>query len=305
MPQVEQVSIPRIAVLLAAYNGRDWLPEQMDSILAQERVQVSVFVSVDRSSDGTETLVEQWADKDPRVVLLPSGERFGGAAKNFFHLLRTVDFSAFDYVSFADQDDIWHTDKLVCAHHKLLQDGASGYSSNVTAFWPDGRELLLDKAQPQCEYDFLFESAGPGCTFVLKIADATAFKAFLLDNWEAANRVELHDWLMYAWFRATNRRWFIDARPTLQYRQHATNQFGANSGLKAIRVRWQMLRESWYRGQIAQIMGLVGEFVPAASTGIACDGTVSRIFLLHNVRQLRRRQRDGLFLFFIILLGIY
>lgn len=297
--------IPRVAVLLAAYNGMQWLPEQLESILDQAGVEVTVFVSVDRSSDGTFEWVTELAQRNPRLLPLPYGEQFGGAAKNFFRLLRDVDLQEFDYVAFADQDDIWHPSKLAWAHEKLGQGGLSGYSSNVTAFWPDGRELLLDKAQPQRQYDFLFESAGPGCTFVLKVEDATAFKAFLLDNWAAANQVALHDWLMYAWFRATNRAWFIDARPTLRYRQHATNQFGANSGLKAVRVRWQMLREGWYRREIAQIIGLVGERVPGAGAGIASDGTVSRSFVLRNFRQLRRRQRDALFLFFIILLGIY
>lgn len=296
---------PRVAVLLAAYNGMQWLPDQLESIFSQNDVEVMVYVSVDRSSDGTFEWLTELAQNNPRLVPLPYGEQFGGAAKNFFRLLRDVDLQGFDYVSFADQDDIWLLDKLVCAHEKLSQGGFCAYSGNVTAFWPDGRQLLLDKAQPQRQYDFLFESAGPGCTFVLKVADATAFKAFLLDNWEACNEVALHDWLMYAWFRSTNRRWFIDPRPVLQYRQHATNQFGANSGFRALKARWHMLRERWYSGQIAQILGLVGEFVPTARAGIACDGTVSRLFLLRNARQLRRRQRDGVFLFFIILLGIY
>ena len=45
---------PLIAVCLAAYNGRAYLQDQMDSILGQAGVNVLVFVSVDRSSDGTE-----------------------------------------------------------------------------------------------------------------------------------------------------------------------------------------------------------------------------------------------------------
>ncbi len=43
-------SAPRIAVLLAVHNGVAWLPEQLESILGQTGVAVSVFCSVDASA---------------------------------------------------------------------------------------------------------------------------------------------------------------------------------------------------------------------------------------------------------------
>lgn len=303
MSSADESILPQVAVLLAAYNGRQWLSVQLQSILDQQGVQVMVFISVDKSSDGTETLVDEWAAKDQRIVPLPYGETLGGAAKNFYHLLRYVDFSSFDYISFADQDDIWLDDKLFRAHQKLSQGVFSAYSGNVVAFWPDGRELLLDKAQPQRQYDFLFEAAGPGCSYVLRAKNALAFKAFLLEHWEEANKVFLHDWLVYAWFRANALPWFIDPNPKIQYRQHASNQVGANSGARAFMARLVLVRQGWYRTQIAQIVGLLGSAV--ATDGIGFNGTVSRSFLLRNIRQLRRRLRDRVILFFIILLGVY
>ena len=45
--------LPRIAVLLATYNGRRWLPEQLSSILAQQDVDVRVVALDDSSIDGT------------------------------------------------------------------------------------------------------------------------------------------------------------------------------------------------------------------------------------------------------------
>lgn len=305
MSGTDDLTAPRIAVLLAAYNGCQWLSAQLQSILDQQDVQVSVFVSVDKSSDGTEALVGEWASKDARVIPLPYGETLGGAAKNFYHLLRNVDFSSFDYVSFADQDDIWLADKLVCAHQKLSQGRFAAYSGNVNAFWPDGRELLLDKAQPQRQYDFLFEAAGPGCSYVLKVESALSFKVFLLEHWHEANRVFLHDWLIYAWFRASGLYWFIDPIPKIQYRQHASNQVGANSGLIAFKARWLLLRQGWYRTQVAQIVRLLGESVVPVPNDIDQDGNFSKAFLIRNIGQLRRRSRDRFFLFFIVLLGVY
>ena len=64
---------PRVAILLAAYNGITWLPEQLDSILGQRNVEVSVFASVDLSTDGTEDWLLEQSRQDFRIVVLANG----------------------------------------------------------------------------------------------------------------------------------------------------------------------------------------------------------------------------------------
>ena len=51
------IKLPKIAVLLAAYNGEYWIMDQINSILKQNNVQVDIFVSIDLSSDGTYDLL--------------------------------------------------------------------------------------------------------------------------------------------------------------------------------------------------------------------------------------------------------
>lgn len=70
------------AIFLAAYNGTRWIQEQLNSILNQQDVNVSVFISVDLSDDGTYEWVQAIAEKEERVFVLPYGERFGGAGAN-------------------------------------------------------------------------------------------------------------------------------------------------------------------------------------------------------------------------------
>ena len=86
----------KIAILLAAYNGIQWLEKQLLSILSQRGVDVAVFISVDKSTDNTLQWSREFAMKDERINVLEPSERFGGAAKNFFHLIREVDFSTYD-----------------------------------------------------------------------------------------------------------------------------------------------------------------------------------------------------------------
>ena len=156
-----RVGWPRVAVCLAAYNGRAWLQEQLQSILQQEGVEVRIFVSVDRSDDGTEAWVSEYCRAEGRVLLLPTGERFGGAAPNFFRLLKEVDFSQFEYVSLADQDDIWYPDKLRRAISMLEESKADCYSSNVMAFWEDGTQRLVEQGARPAPVGLHVRGGGP------------------------------------------------------------------------------------------------------------------------------------------------
>lgn len=151
----------RFLVCLAAYNGMDYISDQINSILLQADVEVKIFISIDQSTDGTEVFLENWALYEPRLKILPIGQRLGGAAQNFYRLLRDIDLKDFDYLSFSDQDDIWLKSKLYRAHKMLIGLEADGYSSNVTAFWADGRKALIKKSHPQVQWDFLFEGGGP------------------------------------------------------------------------------------------------------------------------------------------------
>jgi rhamnosyltransferase len=232
---------PKVLVLLAAYNGIDWLNEQIESILNQKDVVVQIVVSIDPSSDGTQEYFEKLALKDNRVSLLSTGQKFGGAAPNFFRLIYDVDFSNFDFISLADQDDIWKLDKLSRACKLLHQSDYDGYSSNVTAFWPDGRESLVSKAQKQTKYDYLFESPGPGCTFVFSYVLASKIKDKIIQDYDQIHMVWLHDWFCYSYSRFNGYKWIIDERPSMFYRQHEKNQVGANFGWKPLVSRAKVI----------------------------------------------------------------
>lgn len=303
--QESHVWRPRFAVCLAAYNGMAFIEEQINSILQQECVDVQIFISIDESTDQTLRWCLTLAEIEMRVTVLPPSGRFGGAAKNFFHLIRDVDFSSYDYVSLADQDDIWLQDKLRHAHECILNGGFAGYSCNVTAFWPDGRQLLIVKSQPQRKYDFLFEAAGPGCSYVLRVPDALNFQRFLVENWLLANEVALHDWLIYAWFRANDLAWCIDKVSMIRYRQHTSNQVGANRGLNAFYGRLKLLRAGWYRAEIGKITSLVGLRLKEIPVNDLSRGEIPRLFLIMHFSEVRRRLRDRLFLFAVIIVGIY
>jgi rhamnosyltransferase len=255
---INKTQAPSVAVCLAAFNGMQYLQQQTESIFAQKAVDLTLFVSVDRSSDGTEAWFAGLQAENPRIVLLPCGEKFGGAARNFFRLLSEVDFSQFEYIAFADQDDIWQPEKLKRAITRLIEKRADGYSSDVLAFWELGRSRYIKKSYPQQRWDYLFESAGPGCTFVLTRRLASEIQILVRQKLPQILNVGLHDWFTYAFARANGYKWLIDDYASLQYRQHGNNQVGANTGFAAWVWRARQVLSGWGLNQARLIAEIVG-----------------------------------------------
>lgn len=290
LPMNDNLS-PRVAVCLAAYNGTPYLREQLDSILDQKGVAVTVFVSVDRSTDGTEEWVSEYRVRHPELVVLPTGQRFGGAAQNFFRIVQDVNFDAFEYVAFADQDDIWLADKLTRAVTCLTAEDAQGYSSDVIAFWASGESRYIRKSFPQRSWDYYFESAGPGCTFVMRKLLITELQTFLRDHSGQLSDVGLHDWFTYAFARARGHRWYIDQQAYMMYRQHGTNQVGVNAGWAAFLWRVRQVLNGWGLNQARGIALLVAPNDPFVAQWIG-GGRGALWYLLRQSWNCRRRPLD-------------
>ncbi|WP_131782178.1 glycosyltransferase [Legionella gresilensis] len=290
------------AVLMAVYNGIKYLPKQIETILLQKDVRITLFISVDVSEDGSERWVDDLSSSDPRVIILPHGQKFGCAAKNFFRLIQDVDFSQFDYIAFADQDDEWYLDKLSRAATLLGTSSFKVYSSNVIAFWPNGKKKLVNKAQPQKKWDFIFESAGPGCTYVMTQQFALAFKKHLLNIDDLSQQISFHDWYCYAFARAHHFKWFIDARPSMLYRQHVNNEMGVNAGLKAYYYRYKQIKNGWWLMQARTIANLVGLSESNFIKSWANRGRKGLIILALYAFQCRRKNLDKITFTLICLL---
>ncbi|MHB0775262.1 glycosyltransferase [Halomonas sp. WWR20] len=298
--------MPKFAVLLAAHNGEKWIAEQVRTILGQKNVSVTIFISIDVSEDNTYSVCQSLAKEfRNQISILPVGDRFGGAGPNFYRLIKDVNFHGFDYIAFSDQDDLWFEDKLWCAHEKMSANGAHAYSSNVIAYWSSGRQLVINKAQPQKKWDYLFEAAGPGSTYVLKKYNAEKLKDFVAEHWSEVNEFSLHDWLIYAFFRVNGWCWFIDSCPSLYYRQHESNQIGANDGIKQAFKRLSKVKQGWYRNEIRKLALLLKtDRLPPGS--IVCYGNYfNTLRLISSAKDLRRRVRDQIMLSVFILFGFF
>lgn len=303
---------PRVQVLLASYNGEPWLREQLDSILAQEDVEIHVEIGDDCSRDGTRALIASTWGQDPRVRLNAWSQSSGSAGANFRRLYRHVDAAGFDFVALADQDDVWLPRKLITAIQTLQHTGAQGYSCAVQAFWPDGREQVLAQQAALRAADFLFEGAGQGCTFVMSQPLFTRIRQFCLDHHEATETLHYHDWLVYLLARAWDQPWYFDPQPWMRYRQHGGNEIGSRGSLAAVRRRLDMIRNGWFGREVLAAVRLyrlaggadpvacaLGERVSSRSAGVGARPGLTLQVLRHG----RRRLTDRLVLAGAVLAG--
>ena len=294
-----QEASPRALVLLAACNGATYLKQQVDSILDQRDVQVSVLCSVDISTDTTLALLAAYARDDRRITVLPMVDRFGAAAPNFFRLLRDADLTEADVVAYSDQDDVWLPRKLARAWECMQANDCAAYSSNCVAFWPDGRTALLDKAQDQRAWDYFFEAAGPGCTYVLSVGLAKALQSRIRSCADLLNGIDYHDWLTYAFARHNQYAWYIDRQAFIHYRQHGANQLGANVGWGSFKRRMHVTLDGYGHDQALKIARAIGaEQHSLVRHGLA-RGRWGYFWLAMRARWCRRRARDQ-WLFFAV-----
>ena len=162
---------PHVAVLLAAFNGEEHIEEQVTSILNQCNVQLDIFVSIDKSSDNTEKIVRKLIQKNKNIFLIDDELVFGSAAKNFFHLMRSFPAEKYDYVALSDQDDFWKDCKMSQAIAKIENNKCDCYASDLECFSDPADKsvkFVLKKSFKQRKFDYLFQGASAGCTYVMK-----------------------------------------------------------------------------------------------------------------------------------------
>jgi glycosyltransferase involved in cell wall biosynthesis len=283
--------LPRVAVLLCTYNGEQFLREQLDSIGAQTLGGWKVWVSDDGSSDCTLEILSEYRQAwGPHRLEIVRGPGRGFAA-NFLSLVCRHEISG-DYFAYADQDDVWATDKLERALEHLERIGPrspSLYCSRTILVDETNVELGLSPLFTQ-KPDFknaLVQNVGGGNTMVF----SSAARQMLMRAGPDLN-VVAHDWWTYLVVTAVGGEVIYDAWPTLRYRQHGGNLIGSNRGWQAHLHRLKRLLHGQFGRWIdanAVGLGRLATFMSARNRAIFEEFEAARRgSLVERVSGLRR-----------------
>jgi rhamnosyltransferase len=293
-----EINKSKVLVLLATYNGENFIFDQVKSILSQQDIDIDLLISDDNSTDNTIEIINSLADN--RIKIIQNNTNFGSAALNFFNLIKNIDNNSdFDYVAFSDQDDIWFSEKISMGVKKMHDSNASAYSSSFYIYNSSKNEVKYGfKPDKQSVRDFVFQSPGPGNTFILSKNLVLDFKE-KLDKFYNIETISFHDWFIYAFARVNNYKWVIDKKSYILYRQHDTNVLGANSSIASKIARLLPRNWNWYKKQARYIYD---------SFNLQNDNVLYEIFnhkisfvKLFNCKEtLRSKKTDAYFLILMI-----
>jgi glycosyltransferase involved in cell wall biosynthesis len=121
-------------VILAVWNGQDYLPAMLDSLLSQTTSEFNVLVRDDGSTDGSREILENYKQKFDGRLSVIAGEPTRSATANFAILMRETKA---DYVLFADQDDVWRPEKVGLTLRSLKEAEAKYGKSTPIYFATD------------------------------------------------------------------------------------------------------------------------------------------------------------------------
>lgn len=300
----------KVAVVMSTYNGDKYLAEQLDSILAQTGVSVSLFVRDDGSTDGTRAILAEYAETHGNVSV--DFAQNVGVGNSFMNALYAVP-DTFDYYAFADQDDIWLENKLIEAITLLRSSGKALYASNQENVDKDGNSLGMrygdDADIHLTPVSIISNNTVAGCTFVFTrelYGRLTAAEcrptAELLKN-------RIHDvWVAAA--AAVNGGIVYDPRSFINYRQHGNNVVGSfkPSFKKRMKERLRKVKDKGQRnGRCMLARELVRCYGNAADFPLVeVCAKARKTKLLKHGGELRSYTGEGAFAYFIkVLLGLF
>lgn len=230
----------KVQVLLSAFNGEQYISEQIQSILNQTHAAVSILIRDDGSTDKTMELLDQWVTTHPDKIKLIKGTNVG-VVSSFFELLRAADVEA-DYYCFCDQDDVWLDHKV---EHAIARLDSSIYTE-VPAMVFTSTYLTDDElnrkgawpkppAQEPSFFNALYENIAIGATITM---NRSARNLFINSQSVDSQKVLMHDWWFYLLVSAFGTV-IYDNKPSMLYRQHNNNVVGgSNSIVGKLKSKW-------------------------------------------------------------------
>lgn len=222
-----------IDILMATYNGEEFIEEQLNSILNQSYSNWRLIISDDCSQDNTISIVKEYKNKYPDKILLFQNDRPSGSAQsNFFNAIK---YTSANYVMFSDQDDIWLPNKIkdtfTLVRKMELEDSMETPILIHTDLMVVDKDLkaikssmfeMMNMDSKRCALNnLLVQNIVTGCTVMCNRALINFIK-------KVPDNAVMHDMWIAMIASAFGKIGFID-KTTILYRQHGRNSVGAKN----------------------------------------------------------------------------
>ena len=108
-----------VSVIIPVYNVRSFVCEALDSVLGQTYQNLEILITDDGSNDGSETICDEYAEKDSRITVIHQENMGLSTARNV-----VLNRMTGDYVAFLDPDDAFHPDMIRCLMETMQRNDA-------------------------------------------------------------------------------------------------------------------------------------------------------------------------------------
>lgn len=221
----------KICVIMSTYNGEKYLSEQLDSILCQKGVDVSIIVRDDGSSDDTVAILNSYRSRYSNIYVFADNNV---GCKRSFYTAAEYAFKycgEYGYFAFSDQDDVWKSDKLFSGI-ELIEKNESCY--RVLYFCtPDivDKNLIKTGTHWRSHHRLTVGEScviqpAPGCSMIFT---KSVLELFLKGN---PGMMALHDSWIYKATALCGGKIIEDERKLFFYRQHDSNVVGQKKSFK-------------------------------------------------------------------------
>lgn len=236
----------RINIIMATYQGEEYIKEQIESLLRSEGLNYFISVYDDGSKDHTVDFVKEYVRKYPDKIELIQNEKNYGHCLNFLH--GVVD-NSYDYVMFCDQDDVWKVDKISKTYAFMKQMEKKQQKEIPMIVFTDA--IIVDENLKEVKPSFhkaggydtskldlphmLMENKMMGCTMMINRALINKVKRL-------PQHARFHDWWL-ALIAASYGKIAYLPEGTLYYRQHGNNVVGDVSYVSYVKSRIKDLKQ--------------------------------------------------------------
>lgn len=235
---------PKVSVIVPCYNQARYLPETLDSVLAQTHQNWECIIVNDGSTDNTEEVALKYCEQDERFVYLPKQNGGLSSARN-----AGLDAAKGEYIQFLDSDDILCPNKFEYQVHLMEKEKTDVCVCHHSLFITD-KNQTFDNAFSSCLYDFTCQNFiyNWGPNFIIAIHSGLFRSSFLQNyNIHFDERVKaLEDWLFWTKI-ATKGASFSELKDKLVlYRTHVSSMsrdksYMMNNAVKAYFCMYESL----------------------------------------------------------------
>lgn len=223
-----------ISILMAVYQGENYLCAQIDSILQQTYQNFLLYILDDGSQDTSWEILNQYQQKYPEKIFIERNEKNSGSARfSFWQLIQKhCDDS---YIMLCDQDDIWLPYKIQVTLDEMIQQ-ENYFGKEKPLLVHTDLTVVDEELQVIADsYQKYMNSDPYRNTFRNELVQNTITGCTVMYN-NALGKLIQHDipyFVMHDWWLALLASSFgkicYVSRSTILYRQHGKNSIGAYS----------------------------------------------------------------------------